>query len=95
MHDLIFQNQSDWSEDKNAAIIFAKYAQDLQLDLAKFQTDIADEEIKAKIENDYKSGVKAGVNSTPSFFLNGKKINNPRNYDEFKNAILQTLGQSN
>ena len=95
MHDLIFQNQSDWSEDKNAAIIFAKYAQDLQLDLAKFQTDIADEEIKAKIENDYKSGVKAGVNSTPSFFLNGKKINNPRNYDEFKNAILQALGQSN
>ena len=95
MHDLIFQNQSDWSEDKNAAVIFAKYAQDLQLDLAKFQTDIADEEIKAKIENDYKSGVKAGVNSTPSFFLNGKKINNPRNYDEFKNAILQTLGQSN
>ena len=95
MHDLIFQNQSDWSEEKNAAVIFAKYAQDLQLDLAKFQTDIASEEIKAKIENDYKSGVKAGVNSTPSFFLNGKKLDNPRNYDEFKNAILQALGQSN
>ena len=95
MHDLIFQNQSDWSEEKNAAVIFAKYAQDLQLDLAKFQTDIASEEIKAKIENDSKSGVKAGVNSTPSFFLNGKKLDNPRNYDEFKNAILQALGQSN
>ena len=95
MHDLIFQNQSDWSEEKNAAVIFAQYAQDLQLDLAKFQTDIASEEIKAKIENDYKSGVKAGVNSTPSFFLNGKKLDNPRNYDEFKNAIEQALGQSN
>ena len=95
MHDLIFQNQSDWSEEKNAAVIFAKYAQDLKLDLAKFQTDIASEEIKAKIENDYKSGAKAGVNSTPSFFLNGKKLDNPRNYDEFKNAILQALGQSN
>ena len=95
MHDLIFQNQSDWSEEKNAAVIFAKYAQEVGLDLAKFQTDIASEEIKAKIENDYKSGVKAGVNSTPSFFLNGEKITNPRNYDEFKNAILQALGQSN
>ena len=94
MHDLIFQNQSDWSEDKNAAVIFAKYAQDIGLDLARFQTDIASDEIKAKIENDYKSGVKAGVNSTPSFFLNGKKITNPRNYDEFKNAIEQALGQS-
>ena len=94
MHDLIFQNQSDWSEEKNAAILFAKYAQELGLDLARFQTDIASDEIKAKIENDYKSGVKAGVNSTPSFFLNGKKMDNPRNYDEFKNAIEQTLGQS-
>ena len=95
MHDLIFQNQSDWSEEKNAAILFAKYAQDLGLDLARFQTDIASDEIKAKIENDYKSGVKAGVNSTPSFFLNGKKMDNPRNYDEFKNSIEQALGQSN
>ena len=95
MHDLIFQNQSDWSEEKNAAILFAKYAQDIGLDLARFQTDIASDDIKAKIENDYKSGVKAGVNSTPSFFLNGKKMDNPRNYDEFKNAIEQTLGQSN
>lgn len=94
MHNLIFQNQSDWSEEKNAAIIFARYAQDLNLDLARFRADIASDEIKAKIENDYKSGVKVGVNSTPSFFLNGKKITNPRNYDEFKNAILQTLGQS-
>ena len=95
MHDLIFQNQSDWSEEKNAAILFAKYAQDIGLDLARFQTDIASDDIKAKIENDYKSGVKAGVNSTPSFFLNGKKMDNPRNYEEFKNAIEQTLGQSN
>ena len=95
MHDLIFQNQSDWSEEKNAAVLFAKYAQDIGLDLARFQTDIASDDIKAKIENDYKSGVKAGVHSTPSFFLNGKKMDNPRNYDEFKNAIEQTLGQSN
>ena len=95
MHDLIFQNQSDWSEEKNAAVLFAKYAQDIGLDLARFQTDIASDDIKAKIENDYKSGVKAGVNSTPSFFLNGKKMDNPRNYDEFKNAIEQALGQSN
>lgn len=94
MHDLIFQNQSDWSNEKNAAIVFAKYAQDLDLNIEQFQTDIISDSLKAKIENDYKSGVKAGVNSTPSFFLNGKKLNNPRNYDDFKNAIEQA-GSSN
>ena len=95
MHDLIFQNQSDWSEEKNASAIFAKYANDLGLDLEQFQKDLISEEIKAKIENDYKSGVRAGVNSTPSFFLNGNKMENPRNYDDFKNAIEQAFGQSN
>lgn len=89
MHDLIFQNQSDWSEEKNAVVIFAKYAGDLGLNLEQFKNDLESTEIKDKIENDYKSGVSAGVNSTPSFFLNGKKMeqNQTRNYDDFKNAI--------
>ena len=73
MHDLIFQNQSDWSEEKNAAIIFAKYAQKIyQVDLAQFQTDIASDEIKAKIENDYKSGVKP-ESIPPRLFLKQQK----------------------
>ena len=73
MHDLIFQNQSDWSEEKNAAVIFAQYAQDLQLDLAKFQTDIVSEEIKAKIENDYKTESKP-ESIPPRLFLKRQKI---------------------
>ena len=95
MHDIIFQNQSDWSEEKNASVIFAKYAVEIGLNLEQFQSDLDSDEIKAKIESDYKSGIRAGVNSTPSFFLNGKKMENPRNYDDFKNAIEQALGQSN
>ncbi len=96
MHDLIFQNQSDWSEEKNASVVFAKYAVDLGLNLEQFKNDLESTEIKNKIESDYKSGVKAGVNSTPSFFLNGKKMDQKqtRNYDDFKNAIEQALKQS-
>ncbi|RJQ33059.1 hypothetical protein C4572_00030 [Candidatus Parcubacteria bacterium] len=88
MHDMIFENQRDWAEEKDAAAIFANYAADLGLDLTKFSNDISSQEIKDKIDSDYKSGLKAKVNSTPSFFLNGKKINNPRNYDEMK-ALIQ------
>lgn len=93
MHDLIFQNQSDWSEEKNAVVIFAKYANELGLNIEQFKKDLESVEIKNKIEGDYKSGVKAGVNSTPSFFLNGKKMEQgqTRNYDDFKNAIEQAL----
>ena len=65
--------QSDWSEEKNASVIFAKYAQDIGLNLAQFQTDIASEEIKAKIENDSQSGVKA-ESIPPRLFLKRQKI---------------------
>lgn len=89
MHDKIFQNQSDWSKEKDAMTIFAGYARELNLDLEKFKKDAASEEVKNKIDADYESGVKARVNSTPSFFLNGKKIANPQNYEELRNLLLK------
>ena len=48
-------------------------------------------EIKDKVRNDYRSGVKVGVNSTPTLFLNGKKLQNPRGYEELKNTIEEAL----
>ncbi len=90
MHDMIFENQNDWSS-RNAEKIFIEYAKFLNLDIEKFKKDINSKEIKNKVENDFQSGIKAGINSTPTFFLNGEKIKNPRNYDEFKNIINQTI----
>jgi len=87
MHDMIFENQRDWAEAKNAEEIFAGYAKELGLDAVKFKNDLTLKEIKNKVDADYASGIKAGVNSTPSFFLNGKKIANPRDYFELKAAI--------
>jgi protein-disulfide isomerase len=55
--------------------------------MAKFKADINDPEIAKKIDNDYKGGAKGGVNSTPTFFLNGKSIKNPQTYVEFKKII--------
>ena len=71
MHDKIYENQSEWSEKSNAKEIFIKYAEDLKLDLTKFKDDF--EKGKTDIENDYVLGNKAGVDSTPTFFVNGQK----------------------
>jgi len=87
MHDLLFENQKDWAESRSADELFAGYASSLELDLDQFSRDLDTSEIKAKIEADYNGGVAAGVNSTPSFFLNGKKIENPRSLDEFEQLI--------
>jgi len=88
MHDLIFENQKIWSDQKNAEELFIKYAEALSLDMAKFKEDVGSKEINEKVESDYQSGLRAGVDSTPTFFLNGKRIQNSQNYEEFKNAVL-------
>jgi protein-disulfide isomerase len=86
MHDQLFIKQADWSETKDAKVIFTGYAEKLGLDMEKFAKDYDSKETADKIQLSLKSGLKAGVDSTPTFYLNGKKIQ-PKNYDEFKKLI--------
>jgi protein-disulfide isomerase len=95
MHDLIFTNQDEWINKKNVDEIFIKYAQSLNLNIDQFKKDFSSKEIKQKIENSYKNALKLGLDSTPTFFLNGKKIPNPRNYEDFKNLIIENINKIN
>lgn len=91
MHDVIFERQKEWSDDRDAQGTFVSYAGALGLDTARFVNDFNSQEVKEKIQRDYESGFRAGVAGTPTFFLNGQKIQNPRSYDEFKNVINEAL----
>lgn len=87
MYQLIFEYQTDWSEEGTAMKIFEGYARDIKLDLARWNTDVGAQETKDTVADDKATGVKSGVNSTPSFFLNGKKIPTPQDYAAFKAVI--------
>jgi protein-disulfide isomerase len=62
-------------------------AKDLKLDLAKFKADMDSPECKARIQNDMGELAKWHVNSTPSFFINGKPFRWSGQPDSFKTAI--------
>ena len=94
MHDMIFEHQKEWSEEKTAEKIFTQYAETLQLNVEQFKRDINSKEVKKKIENNYQGGLTLKVNGTPTFFLNGKKLNNPRSYEEFKKLIEESINNS-
>jgi protein-disulfide isomerase len=87
MHDLLFENQVRWATSKEVRTIFEQYASSLKLNLEQFSADMESDEIKAKVQADYDGGIAAGVNSTPTFFLNGEKIVNPQSLNEFKALI--------
>ena len=94
MSDLIFVNREDWAEKSSARETFVSYAQLLNLDMSQFGTDLDSAAGKKEVENDYLSGA-AIVTYTPTFFLNGERIeNNPQGYDSFRELILQKINQN-
>jgi protein-disulfide isomerase len=68
MHDIIFEHQLHLDPE----YLFL-YAQKIGLDLNQFKDDIQRKALADKVEADFESGVRSGVNGTPSFFINGKK----------------------
>jgi len=93
MHDLLFENQKEWSDQKNAIDSFVKYAESLGLNGEQFKSDIDSKEVKQKVNEDYNGGISLKISGTPTFFLNGKKLQNPRNYEEFQTIIKQAIEQ--
>ena len=69
MHDAIYENQRNLNEH-----LLLKLAEELKLDIPQFKSDLESSELKAKVDEDFESGVVSGVNGTPSFYVNGKKF---------------------
>ncbi len=94
MHDLLFEHQSEWPELANVKEKLLTYVDTLKLDRTVFEKDLESKDVKDKIENDVKSGDSSNVQGTPTFFLNGKKMESPRSYEELKQSIDSALDNS-
>jgi protein-disulfide isomerase len=86
MHDIIFENQQELIVES----LFL-YAKTIGLDLKRFKNDIQSSILSAKVEKDFESGVRSGVNGTPSFFINGKKYNGDWEEDVFSQYLKSLL----
>lgn len=94
MHDLLFANQDDWAGANNAREIVESYAVELGLDMEAFALDIDSEEAEEKIKNDIKTGQNSRVMGTPTFFLNGAQISNPKTIESFKTLIEDAINNA-
>jgi protein-disulfide isomerase len=95
MHDKIYAGQSDWSElnEADRTTYFVDLAKSLSLDINKFKSDVASTDTGNKIDYDLALGKKAGVQGTPTFFLNGKQLSSDTYASDakFKDAINAEL----
>ncbi|HTK03264.1 MAG TPA: thioredoxin domain-containing protein [Alphaproteobacteria bacterium] len=93
MHDKIYETQDKWSNltPSDAKNMFEGFAKDLKLDTEEFRNNIMSLTLKTKIENDVNDGRLAKITSTPTFFLNGEKLNNPGSFEDFETLIKAAL----
>lgn len=93
-HEVIYQGQPTWSRERNAAGTFRSYAQQIGLDVDAYDTCMQDARYAGRIEASRQEGVRVGVNSTPSFVMNGRLYQaGVMNYD-FLKALTDSLQQA-
>lgn len=93
MHDMLYEKQSEWSTSAAPIEILVGYAQALGLDVDKFRQAVSQRMATDIIQADYNDGQKIGVNSTPTFFINGVKEAKVLSLDELKAKIDQELAK--
>jgi protein-disulfide isomerase len=86
MHDMLFEHQHAL-EDAD----LLSYADYLGLDLPRFVAELADGTHEVKVRSDFMSGVRSGVNGTPSFFINGIRHDGPWDVDSLTEACLAAV----
>jgi protein-disulfide isomerase len=85
MHDLLFENQENLENED-----LLRYGAEVGLDPDQLANDIAQGRFSARVQEDVISGMRHGVNGTPTFFINGVRHNGSFEYEELLSALMQT-----
>ena len=94
MFDMVYENQEGWSDSTQAKSIFVDYAKKLGLNSSKFNSDIDSDSTKKFITDEQSQGLDLGINATPTIFMNGKEIQNPTTYEDFKKLIQNEINKN-
>jgi protein-disulfide isomerase len=89
MYEILNADRAAWADLSGAEIItaLAGYAARIGLDERQFFRDLDSPAAKRKVEDDRVDGKSINIFSTPAFFVNGKAIQVPGNFEQFKVVI--------
>jgi protein-disulfide isomerase len=93
MHDLLYDDQSQWADSSNPTQYFQQYARQLGLNLSQFNKDYSSSAVNGAINADMAAGNKLNVQGTPTFFLDGKQIQVTANASSFEAQIKAEIAK--
>jgi protein-disulfide isomerase len=90
MMDVIFYRQNDWASERRPGRKLRDYAQQVGLDLGRFDTCVETKHAQPLVDADHAEGERFGVQATPTFVVNGRVWPSVLRYDDIK-AIVDSL----
>jgi protein-disulfide isomerase len=82
MHDLLYEHQDDLSE-----VDLHGYALKIGLEIYRFDADLSSEIFARRVREDFRGGIRSGVNGTPTFFINDYRYNGDLEHDALLDAL--------
>jgi protein-disulfide isomerase len=84
MHSMLFEHQDALESEDLVA-----YASELALDVARFVEELRRGAYLARIAEDFRSGVRSGVNGTPTFFVNENRFDEPSTVESLTASLAR------
>lgn len=96
MHDQLYSNTnwSEWTKASNPNPFFEQYAKQIGLNVTQYKKDFSSSAVNSAINADVAAANKAGVTGTPTFFINGKKIEVSNTVESFEKQINDALAKT-
>ncbi len=85
MHDLLYERQRHLADED-----LHHYAEELGVDVERFDKELAAHVHSARVHEDFMSGVRSGVNGTPTFYINGVRHDDSYELDVLLDALERT-----
>jgi protein-disulfide isomerase len=86
MHDHLYEHQRHLRDDD-----LRSYAEALGLDVDVFDKELAEHVHAGRIHEDFMSGVRSGVNGTPTFFINGVRHDDSYDFETLLSAVERAV----
>lgn len=92
-HDLLFENQREWSAAGAPRAFFLRYAEQLELDMTLFRRHMGSSVLRDNVNAQFAEGRELGVTGTPTFFLNGQRMQ-VQTYQDFLDQVAAAVDPS-
>ena len=91
MYNLLYQNQETWKTQSDPSSTFRGFAESLKLDMPRYDAAFKSNFVNDVINKDLEKGQELGITGTPTFFIDGKKIESPKGLEDFSKAIDEAI----